>query len=488
MRIAIGSLMQETNTFVPFGTTIETFEAFYLRRGEGMFEAYGAARVEVPAFVATLRAAGAELVPLLGAHAGASGTVTRAAFDALLGELLERLRAAGKVDGVALALHGAMAVADEPDGESEIVRRVREVVGPGVPIGVSLDLHGHITKAMLQPEVFYVGYREYPHIDMWETGERVARLLLETIAGRRKPVMALAKRRMIVSPVRARTGEAPLSAIVAEARRLETGRVMHCSLFPVQPWLDVPDLGFAALVCADGDRDAAQAAADRLAALAWEAREAFEPELVELDEAIRVGLREKGTTVVSDAGDAPSGGAGADSAAVLRALLAAGADRGGRPSYLTLCDPSAAAAAAKAGPGARVKLALGHKLSPADGEPVAVEAVVRSVHDGVFTMHDAGAEGSEVALGPTAVLAIGDIRVAVRTHPSFEWDTGLFSAFGLELRHAALVFVKSPSHFRVAFAPHAARILIADTPGPTRGNMRRLKFSRVTRPLWPLDS
>jgi microcystin degradation protein MlrC len=103
-------------------------------------------------------------------------------------------------------------------------------------------------------------------------------------------------------------------------------------------------------------------------------------------------------------------------------------------------------------------------------------------------MHDAGAEGSEVRLGPTAVLAIGDIRVAVRTHPSFEWDTGQFAAFGLELRHAALVFVKSPSHFRVAFAPHAARVLIADTPGPTCGNMRRLRLERVTRPLWPLDA
>jgi microcystin degradation protein MlrC len=90
-------------------------------------------------------------------------------------------------------------------------------------------------------------------------------------------------------------------------------------------------------------------------------------------------------------------------------------------------------------------------------------------------------------LGLTAVLAIGDLRVVVRSHPSFEWDTGLFTAFGLELKRAALVFVKSPAHFRVAFGPHAARILVADTPGPTCGNMRRLKLDRVTRPLYPID-
>ena len=487
-RIAIGSLMQETNTFVPLPTTLRTFEAFYLYRGDEMLSRYGAARVEVPAFVSVFRNAGAEVVPTLAAHAGASGIVARADFDMLLGEMLDRLRAAGRVDGVALALHGAMVVEDEFDAEAEIIRRVREVVGPGVPIGVSLDLHGHITVAMLQPDVFYVGYREYPHIDMWETGDRVARLLLDAIAGRRRPVMAIAKRHMIVSAVRATTGAEPLASIVREARRREVvGECLHASIYPVQPWLDVPDLGFAALVCADGDEDAAQRVADELAAMAWEARHGFEPELVSLEEAIRIGLSGTGTTVVSDIGDSPSGGAAADSAAVLASLLRLGADRAGRLTYLTLCDGAAAAEALKAGPCAQLRLRLGHRASRGDGAPVEVEAVVRSVSDGVFTMHDAGAEGSVVQLGLVTVLAIGDIRIAVRTNPAFEWDTGLFSAFGLELRHAALVFVKSPAHFRVAFSPHAARILVADTPGPTCGNMRRLKLHRVTRPLFPLD-
>jgi microcystin degradation protein MlrC len=293
---------------------------------------------------------------------------------------------------------------------------------------------------------------------------------------------------MIVSPVRARTGIEPLSRIVAAARTLEeSGAILHASLFPVQPWLDVPDLGFAALVCADGDSRRAQEAADRLADMAWAARDDFEPDLVPLEEAIRVGLAEPGTTVVGDVGDSPSGGAGADNATVLRTLLAMGADKAGQLSYLTLCDPAAARAAAQAGPGATATLEVGHSLSPADGDPVAVTGVVRTIGDGVFTMHDAGAQGTVATLGLTVVLAIGDIRLAIRSQPSFEWDTGIFAAFGLVLRHASLVFVKSPSHFRTAFAPHAARILIADTPGPTCGNMRRLELTRVTRPLFPLD-
>ena len=170
-----------------------------------------------------------------------------------------------------------MVVEDAPDAEAEILSLVRAVLPPGTPIGVSLDLHGHITAAMLQPGVFMVGYREYPHIDLYETGERVARLLLDTLGGQRRPVMALAKRHMLVSPVAAVTTQGPLAELMARARTLETGPVLYASLFPVQPWLDVPDLGFAALVCADGDVAAAQAAADELAGLAWSARESSCP-------------------------------------------------------------------------------------------------------------------------------------------------------------------------------------------------------------------
>jgi microcystin degradation protein MlrC len=293
---------------------------------------------------------------------------------------------------------------------------------------------------------------------------------------------------MLVSPVKATTGQAPLSRIVAAARAREAeGACLHASLFPVQPWIDVPDLGFAALVCADGDAGSAQRVADELAEMAWQARAEFEPELTPLDEAIGIGLASEGTTVVSDIGDSPSGGAAADSAAVLAALLRLGADKAGRLTYLTICDAVAANNAARIGVGKRARLRLGHRNSPDDGKPVEIDGVVRSIHDGAFTMHDAGAEGSVMQFGVTAVIAIGDIRIAVRSHPGFEWDTGIFTAFGLELKRAALVFVKSPSHFRVAFGPHAARILVADTPGPTCGNMRRLKLANVTRPLYPLD-
>jgi microcystin degradation protein MlrC len=445
-------------------------------------------RVEVAGFLQVLKDAGATPVPLLAARACAGGPLTRTAMDYLVGELATRLRAALPLDGVLLSLHGAMVVEDEPDAEAEILAAVRDVVGANIPIASSLDLHGHITPRTLEHATILVGYQEYPHIDMYETGECTAQLLLETLHGRLRPTLALAKRPMIVSPVNARTTDGPLRRVVDAARQMERdGRVLAASLFPVQPWLDVPDLGFAALVVADGSQAAAQAAAEQLAGMAWDARAEFEPQIVPLEEAVRIGLASEGTTVVGDAGDAPSSGAAADHTAVLRELLAQGADRAGRPTYLTLRDAAAAAACVEAGVGAEVTLRVGHALTHAEGQPVEVRGRVYTLTDGHYLMQGPGAAGMPMNMGPTAVLAIGDIRLALRSLPSLEWDPSLYRSVGLEPADAALVFVKSPGHFRVSYGPLARRLLVADSPGAARPNIRALRFTKVTRPVYPLD-
>jgi len=486
MRIAIAEFKQETNTFVPFTTTLQTFEEQYLHRGDALLTAFGKARLEIPGALDALREAGATPVPILATMAMASGTVERKSFDILMGEIETRLKAAGKVDGVFLALHGAMIIEDEPDAEAEIVRRVRGVVGPDIPITVSLDLHGHITAAMIQPDVAYIGYREFPHIDMYETGYRAARLLVDWINGKVRPVMALSKRHMVFSPDSARTGAPPLSDIVAEGRAMEArGEVLHVSLFPVQPWIDTPDLGFAALVCAQS-KDAAQRCADKLAKMAWDRRTEFEPEVTPLADIIRIGLSEPGLTVASDAGDCPSGGGAGDSTTVLETLLQAKADRADRLTICTICDAEAAAEAARAGVGKTVTLKVGHKRSGL-GEPLTVTGTVKVISDGTYELEGPGGNGMMGEMGLTVVLAIGAIRLNMRSIPHFEWDLGIHKSVGLEPSRAALVFVRSPAHFRASYAPIAARIFLADTPGPTCLNMRRIPFTKVTRPFYPLD-
>ncbi|WP_341860883.1 M81 family metallopeptidase [Gymnodinialimonas sp. 57CJ19] len=487
-RVAVASLMQETNTFSPIPTTVAVFEEYYIHRGDAMRDGYGAARVEVPGVFAGLTAAEIDVVPLIASYAAAAGPITRPAFEELVSEMEARLRDAGPVDGLILVLHGALVVEDQPDGDGEVVARMRAILPDGMPIGVSLDLHAHITPLMLQPDTFHVGYQEYPHVDMYESGERVAGLMARTLAGQCRPVMALAKCNVLVPAVCGRTTDGPLAHVARAARKMEgEGSILHASIFPVQPWIDVPDLGFAALVCADGDRAAAQAFADALAARVMEIRHKFTLDSVPLDHAIEVAHTNDGMTLVSDSGDAPTGGAAADNVAVLRALLDAGADKQPRLSLLTLCDPVAAQIAHGVGVGAVIEVSLGHAFSINDGAPVSTSARVLSVSDGRYVMHDPGAQGLPMDMGRTAVLGIGQLRVVVRTRPSMEWDTGIYLSQGLDPSTAALVFVKSPSHFRVSFGPLAARILVADTPGPTCADVRKLQYTRVTRPLFPLD-
>jgi hypothetical protein len=231
--------------------------------------------------------------------------------------------------------------------------------------------------------------------DMHETGERTARLLLDTIAGRRRPVTALAKtadayqRRMRAHYRRS------VAAGVEEARRMELpGEVLHASLFPVQPWIDVPDVGFATFVCADGGTDAKECAANKLADMTYARSHAFIPDLTPLEDAIRVGLSSDGLTVIADGGNAPTGGAGADSLAVLRALLAARADMAVRLSYLTLCDPPSV--------GRDVGRSRRHGLAQCRPRPVGARRAARRHHRRRATRGDRSARSSIVSPQPNA--------------------------------------------------------------------------------------
>lgn len=488
MRIAVASLMQETNTFNPNPTTLNDFAEDYLWRGHEMRGGFRSSHVEVRGFFDVLDAAGIESVPILAAHACSGGPLETAAFDTLSGELLERLERAGPLDGLLLALHGAMATEGLPDAEGVILEKVRSR-HPQLPVAVSLDLHAHVTPRMVEHATLLVGYRTYPHVDMEATGRRVAELLLEVVHGRLHPVMRFAKRPMIVSPVRARTDTGPLAELSREARSWEnSGRLVAASVFPVQPWLDVPDLGVAVVTIANGDEATARKAAAELADHWWFQRRSFEPELAAWPRALTTALRDDvRPTIIGNAGDAPSCGATGDDPSVLRALLTAGAEAHGGTILLILCDPKAAAAAAALGRGHEVDLEVGHGLTPGSGSRVRLHGHVTAVHRGPVVLDGPGANGVAIHPGTVALVTRGAIHAILTSRPVLEWDGSIFRAVGLEPSQASIVFVKSPSHFRAAFGDLAARITVADTPGASRCDLRQVPFTRVTRPLYPLD-
>lgn len=482
--IVIGSIMQETNTFSPMPTTLQTFAADYVYYGDEVLRRMRGTRTETGGFLDVLAQAGKEAVPTLVAHSVSSGTVTLETHLTLQQELLRRLAEVEHPEAVLLSFHGAMAADGCDDTEGDTLRKVRELVGPAVPIAVSLDLHAHVTEQMVAAADLIVGYHTFPHVDLYETGRKAARLLLRTLAGELRPVMVRQHVPMHVSPENQVTSAGPMAELVARCREWEARPgVLAVTAFTVQPWLDVPGTGFVALTVADGDSEPGRAAATDVARLAWRLRNDFEPERVEPREAVRrAAAVSGGPLVLAETADSPSAGAPGDSAALVRAILAEGATV---PAMVTVVDPEAVAAAISAGVGATVRIPVGHKLDPRWGEPVQVEGRVRLLSDGRFVYK--GYTGVEGNMGRAAVIQAGELALVVCEQAFYHIDPSSYRSLGLEPREAKIVGVKSTTQFRDCYEPLAAAVQLLDTTGCSSGRLRNLPFRRVTRPLWPLD-
>lgn len=491
-RIAVGGLLFEGNTLSPVRNPIETFLNNPYAEGEDVVSRFAGTTTEAAGALSALEAAGAEAVPLLYTHGGAGGRVTAEAWKGLSGKLLARLAAALPVDGVYLALHGAMLVEphegfDGDDPEGELLARVRKIVGD-IPIAISLDMHAHVTVAMVELADIVVGYQLYPHDDAHETGQRATGLLLRTLDGKIRPRMGFCKLPMILQAQRQRTrGPTPMRELYRLARALEaTGQVLSASYFPVQPWMDVPDLGVAGLAITDDDQAGADEAATRLARAFWQRREEFEVATTPVAEAIRAGLaRDDGFVVLADVGDCVGGGARGDSAVVLRALLE---QAPGATAAMPLVDPEAAAAAHRAGEGAEIEVALGNRSVPEYGAPVQVRARVRRLMDGSFTYSGGLMGGAAASMGPSAWLSIGGIDVVVSTWPTYEYADEQFRAAGFDPRTRRFVVAKNPMNYQQAYA-EASALFILDAPGPTTSALATIAIPRArgNRPYWPFQ-
>ena len=330
-----------------------------------------------------------------------------------------------------------------------------------------------------------VGYRHYPHDDAPETAASAVRLLLETIAGRLTPVMAIAKAPMLFAPHLEHTfGSGPMADLDRLARSMEAGAVRAVSYFPVQPWLDVEDMGFAAVVVADAERAPAATAARCLLQEAYLRRHAFDVTMMAVADAIRAALAlNEGPAILADTSDCVGGGATGDGTALLEGLLRHAPDA---RSLVHLVDPVVAETAHAAGEGASLHTSIGNRLDPSRGEPVPVAATVQHIFDGRF-IYDGGFLGGVTAsMGPSAVLAVGGIRMLVASYASYEWGYEPYAAAGLDVRAQRIVSVKNPMNYRLTY-PFATAAYVLDTAGPATPNLRGLTWRKFKRPFYPLD-
>jgi len=483
-RILVGGFLHEVHTFI--GGTLDL--AAWRRNGyiatgaEILSDAIGSGQ-EIHGALAVARDAEVTIVPSLLAFGGVGPRVADDVWALLRAGIVDVARAeAGRIDGVYLSLHGAMATESEDDPEGAILAELRAILGPSVPIAATFDLHVHMTERMVRAADIVIAYRTIPHMDYVETGERAMRALLDAVAGRTRPVCRTRKLRMTASAERHDTNAGPMVAVMARARALEAQPgIIAVSVTPTQPWMDVPELGWSVTVVADGDAEAAQAAADGLARMLWARRERFLVTKVPVDAAVAAAVAHPtGPVILADGADSPSAGGNGDGNDLLRALIAAGA----RDALCTVVDPAAAAACHAAGTGATLTVALGGTITPGLFRPLTVTGTVVSLHDGRYRTE---LPVRPMDVGPTAVLAVDGVRVVVATRKAWQLDESLYHHAGLDPRTARIAVVKSAGGFRGVYAPFAAAIIEADTPGPCTHDLTRLPFRRIPRPMWPWD-
>ncbi|WP_050464486.1 M81 family metallopeptidase [Herbaspirillum autotrophicum] len=484
MKIAIGALLFEGNTFSAGRSAFAQFKQNYYYEGEQILTRLGGGEVEISGALQVFHAANVELLPLIATHGGCGGAVLRDSFEELQRNLLARLHTE-KVDGIYLALHGGMICEDTAHPEVELLTRLRALVGD-IPVVVSYDLHAHVTPALLQLCDALVGYQHYPHDDPFETGVRGAQLLLKALQPASAVTMSMKKLAMLISPTTSGTRtDTPMRDIYKQCRAFEAlPGILSVSYFPLTPWAEHEDGGTAFVVVSDGPNEHTEKILTTLCDRLWRDRHRLTPQLVTLDEALSDSRDlQEGPVILSEMSDAVGAGATGDSAVVLDACLRTGNNAS---LLVQIVDPEVVAQARERGIGSVAHYAVGHKVETRNGPPVSLEAEVLSLHDGAFTYAGGLMSGIRSTVGDAVILRHRHVTLFVTSKAAYEYGDEQYVAAGLTLSDYKYVVVKNPMNYRQTYA-WAPRLYALDTPGAARADLTKLDWHVCRRPFFPLD-
>jgi microcystin degradation protein MlrC len=486
MNVVIGQIWFEAETFSPVKTTLDDFTAAGLHLGKEVIDRAEASG-EVSGFIEGAKTQPGKVIfiPTIRASSLPGGPVEGSAFEFLRKQLLKPIQQAGKIDGVLLSLHGAMAAEGVDDCEGELLAAVRRCVGAKLPLAISLDLHGNITRAMMDHANIIRGYHACPHVDMFETGLKAANILFSAVRGEVKPVCAWRKIPMLLQ-LHTTPGGGPFGSIYDQVKEVERQPGVLCaSFFATTPYLDVPETGTTAVVCTNGDVQQAQKLADQLARSAWDLRYDLQLSLPSLQEGIERALKcPDGPVVLSDASDNILAGTTGDATALLKMFMEQDIKD---KVFLPVRDPDAVARAIEAGLGQEVSLEIGGKLDTVFSRPVRVRGIVKNISERKVVVEGPVMQGAEFDVGRIVVLEVNNINILLteRVYPGH--DPGLYRAGGLNPEEAKIVVVKSVNHAKANYAAIAKDYIIADAPGLSTMNLNTLPYAKAPRPIFPLD-
>ncbi|MEM8924106.1 MAG: M81 family metallopeptidase [Actinomycetota bacterium] len=488
MRVAMGGIEHETNTYATATLGPTTIDRFTTLRGDE-FDRMAGTRTTLGGFIDAAERIGCELVPTFWAMAGPSGIIERSSYEALRQELLDRLRAAAPVDAVALSLHGAGVADGVDDLEGDLVGAVRTVVGD-VPIVATLDLHGNLTTEMAEAIDVMLGVHEYPHIDFYDRGVEAIELLPGLVDGSIRAT-SVVQPVPIMLPTSTTDPGFPAAAMRDRCLAAEAIEgVLDATFFHGFPYTDVPASGCSIVVTTNGDPDLARRTAKQLAAELWANRHDFLTESIPPTVAVELAVRSAegngGPVVINETSDNPGGGTPGDGTHLLRAMIEAGLDE--RACFGFIADPGAAAAAHEAGTGAMIQIRLGGHHDDLHGEPIETAAYVKALTDGRVVSTNPMVAGTVARFGPSARLQIGgrgglDVIVASRRRQTL--DPEIFTLHGIDVTTRSIVALKSSQHFRAGFRHLATEIVTADGPGLTTLDVTVFEHERAPGPHWP---
>jgi microcystin degradation protein MlrC len=491
MRFVIATMRHETNTFSPVPTPIESFGRGVGGQGpatgEEAIDAYAGTNNPIAAYLDLAKEEGAEFMVPMAANASPSGYVTDAAFEAMAGPICDAVSAG--CDAALLDLHGAMVTETYDDGEGELLRRLR-AIRPDLPIAVALDFHANFSRLMIDHATVVTGYRTYPHVDMYSSGERAGRTLIRALKGGASPRLHWRSLPMLTHTLMQTPSRQPMKDIMDKAIAAEAdGRVLNASVFAGFPLADIPHVGLTGVIVGDGGDAGAQALLDELCAMAWERRADFifagEPLA---DSIAKAKALDGGPIILVDHGDNTASGGTQDVMTVLAEVMRQGLEDVAAGPF---CDPAAVGRMIDAGEGARITLTIGGRFDmpmlDLAGEPLQVTGTVKRITDGRFTITGPMMTGMTVDLGRTAVLDTGAIEILVSEGRSEPYDLGVFTHADIDPARKKFLLIKSRQHFRAGFEPIAAHIVMAAGPGVCASDIALFPYKKLRSPIYPID-
>ncbi len=477
--IAIAEILQETNSFSPVPTAEENFKARSLLYGDEIIPYSRDEGLELGGFLQAVDDTAGDkitVVPIIKARSTSGGPVRANLYRSMKDTLITGLKQIDGLEGIYLSLHGAMGVEGMRDPEGDLLRGIREAIGSEIPIGITHDLHACITESRVKDATFIVGYKTNPHRDFYEAGYRAGEILIGTIYGKYEPVMAHNKMKLLKGGGMNIDFLKPMRSIFKTMKKMEKDdRVLAVSNFMVHIWLDDPELAWSTVAVTDNNRELAAELADRHADLNWSVRDVKHPEASTVEEAIEAAKKSwlagrLGPAVICDASDAVGAGAPGENTWVLKALLEKGPEL---TSYIPIRDRKAAVTAYEKDIGDTVSLTVGGRLEKTYNRPVEFS--------GTVIYKDKG------NMGKTVILKDRGIHLILTELPYSYPSPDDFKKLGLNLWKADIVVVKNLFPFRYKFLLYNRKTINVKTPGTTNVDVFELNYSKIKRPLYPLD-